>query len=274
MKRAPVLLAVLALAACGGDSDQQASTGTAPSLDAQQAVLEAGAKTQAAKSARVSFSGEMSGGAASGTFSGEGEFAGRQGRMTMDMDLDAEGGAFSGRMEMVFDQLVVYMKFPPEIAAQLPGGKQWIKFDLQKLGEEQGIDFEQLMQLGGTDPSQSLDLLRAASPDFAAVGDEEVRGVETTHYSGTVDMEKLAQEAPEEVRESYGRIVELTGQSRVPVDVWIDGEGLTRRVRYEQKMPDGSTMTMTQEFYDFGVEVDVEPPPASQVLDIGELLGQ
>jgi hypothetical protein len=33
-------------------------------------------------------------------------------------------------------------------------------------------------------------------------------------------------------------------------------------------------MTMTMELYDFGVEVDVEPPPESEVTDIQELLNQ
>ncbi len=32
-------------------------------------------------------------------------------------------------------------------------------------------------------------------------------------------------------------------------------------------------MTMTMELYDFGVEVDVEPPPRNQVMDLSELLG-
>ncbi len=270
MKRGLLLLAMLGLAACG--SSQVASTDTAATLDAQQAVLQAGAKTQA-KSARISFTGEMSG-AVSGTMSGEGAFAGRQGRMTMDMELDGAGGAFSGRMEAIFDDLVLYMKFPPQIADQLPSGKEWVMFDLEELGRQQGIDFEQLMQVSGTDPSRSLGLLGAASPDFAAVGDENVRGVETTHYRGTVDLEKLAEDAPADARASYRRIIELTGQKTVPVDVWIDDEGLTRRMRYEQKLPDGSSTTVTQELYDFGVEVDVEPPPASDVLDLGELIGQ
>jgi LppX_LprAFG lipoprotein len=273
MRRGLLLLAMIALAACGGGSSQQAATETASVPDAQQAVLEAGVNTQAAESARISFTGTMSGAAASGTIEGEGAFAGRQGRMTIDIDLDGAGGAFSGRMEAIFDGLVFYLKFPPQISSQLPGGKAWVKFDLEALGSQQGIDFEQLMQLSGTDPSRSLALLRAASPDFAAVGDEEVRGVETTHYRGTVDLEKFAEEAPADARESYRRILELTGQKTVPLEVWIDGEGLTRRMRYEQKMPDGSSMTLTQELYDFGVEVDVEAPPASDVLDLGELIG-
>lgn len=274
MARFIPVFAVLALvvAGCGGSSSPQSSTDTVSHLDAQQAVLQAGAKTRAAKSARIRFTAKFLGGPASGTMTGEGAFAGRRGRMSMDLG-GLGNGELTGRIEAIFDGLVFYMKFPPQIAEQLPGGKTWVKFDLAQLGKAQGIDFEQLMQLSGSGPSQSLELLRAASPDFAAVGDEEVRGLETTHYRGTVDLEKVAEQAPANARESYRRIIELTGQRRIPVDVWIDDAGLTRRVRYEQKLPGGSSMEITQELYDFGVQVDVEPPPAVEVVDLTELLG-
>ena len=281
MRRAAALIAVLPLlaaSACsgGGDSTAQAPTrteaaATTPSSSAAQAVAEAGAKTQAAKSARIAFSGTISGGAANGTISGEGEFSGRQGRMTMDMS-GLAGGQIAGRMEMIFDELLFYMKFPEEIAQGMPGGKTWIKFDLSELGEQEGIDFQQLMQLSGTDPSQSLDLLLAASDDFHEVGEEEIRDVPTTHYAGTIDLEKVAEQAPPEARETYQRLLELSHRANVPVDVWIDEDGLTRRIRYEQTMPDRSTMNLTQEYYDFGVEVDVEPPPGDEVLDITDLM--
>jgi hypothetical protein len=129
------------------------------------------------------------------------------------------------------------------------------------------------MQLSGTDPSQSLDLLRAASSDFREVGEEEIRGVQTTHYEGTVDLEKVAEQVPEDARESYRRLMEQSGQREIPMEVWIDEDGLTRRVHYEQTLGDGTTMDLTQEYFDFGVEVDVEPPPDEDVLDISDLVG-
>jgi LppX_LprAFG lipoprotein len=165
------------------------------------------------------------------------------------------------------------MKFPAAMMQEIPGGKEWVKFDLSKLGEQEGFDLQQMMQLSGTDPSQSLDLLLAAGTDFREVGEEEVRGVSTTHYEGTVDLEKVAEQVPEEARESYRRLLELSGQTEVPMEVWIDDEGLTRRIAYEQSLADGSTMALTQEYYDFGADVDVEPPPDDEVLDITDLMG-
>jgi hypothetical protein len=163
-----------------------------------------------------------------------------------------------------------------------PGLKGWIRFDLQALGEEAGLDFDQLMQLGSqSDPSQALAYLRAASDDIQEVGSEEVRGVETTHYRMTVDLARVAAAAPPAQREALqAQVDELIEKSRiqnVPTDVWIDEDGLVRRQRltYENMaFAPGvhGDMTMTMELFDFGVDVEVDPPPASQVVDLQELL--
>ena len=269
-------LAAIGLAGCGG------SENLAEGLSPQAAVAEAATKTAEAGSARVSFTGTMEGVPGGPfTFTGEGEFSDRQGRMTFDMsDLGAAaGGAFGGEMEMVMDGLLIYMKFPPDIASQLPGGKQWLRIDLAAAGDELGIDFEELMQFQQTDPTQTLQYLRGASEDFEEVGSEEVRGVETTHYRGTVDLRKALEQIPAESREGFERVLELVGETRMPFEVWIDDDGLARRMKYEQPLPAGqgsqdASMGLTMEMYDFGTEVDVEPPPANEVVDLQELIGQ
>ena len=88
----------------------------------------------------------------------------------------------------------------------------------------------------------------------------------------------MAEQAPEDARASFERIIELVGVSEVPFDVWIDDDGLARRMKYEQPLPTTNgakgSMTTTMEMYDFGVEVNVEPPPDDQVTDIQELIQQ
>jgi hypothetical protein len=279
--RRAALLTMLALAiattACGG-ADQSASppTGAATtSTSAQQAVLQAATRGAELESARISFTATIDAGVVSGTFTGEGAFSGQKARMVLDMG-EFTNGQMSGTTEAVFDDLVMYMRFPAPIsnAFGLPAGKQWIKFDLAELGKDQGIDFGALFnQFSGSDPSRSLELLRAAQADLREIGEEDVRGAETTHYRGTVDLKRLAETAPADVRESYRRLLELSAQARIPVDVWIDGDGRTRRIRYEQEMSDGSSMDLTQEYYDFGADVNVESPPPSEVADFSELLG-
>jgi hypothetical protein len=45
------------------------------------------------------------------------------------------------------------------------------------------------------------------------------------------------------------------------VEVWVDGDGRTRRYRYN----DWTRDAYVWELYDFGVSVDLTPPPSDQV---------
>jgi hypothetical protein len=271
-------LTLLGVSACGG--------GTSAPATPQAAVVQAADRTSDAGSSRASFEITMTGLAPEPlTMTGEGIFdsQARKGRLTMDLSaLGAGSGQDLGEAEMIFDDFVVYMKFP-FLSEQQGGLKEWLRFDIRELGKEQGFDLGQLSQLNQNDPSQELQYLRAASEDVEELGKEEVRGVETTHYRMTIDLRKVVDQAPEEQREQLraqiDQIVEQSGIQMVPTEVWIDDEGLARRMQltYEgMRLAPGQEgdMTMTMELFDFGVEVDVQPPPANNVTDLQDLLQQ
>ena len=49
-------------------------------------------------------------------------------------------------------------------------------------------------------------------------------------------------------------------------------------MKYEQPLPadsggDDATMALTMDMYDFGTDVDVDPPPDDEVFDIQKLMG-
>lgn len=269
-----LFLATALVAGCAGD-------GGSP----EAAVAEAATKTADTGSYRASFEIAMSG--LPGTkkpveMTGEGAFDsnGKRGRMTFDMSqiAQAAGGADIGEAELVVDGPVLYMRFPFLRQVQ-PDLKPWIRIDLRRVGPAQGLDLAGLQQLNQSDPSQALAYLRAASDGVEEVGEEEVRGVETTHYRMTVDLREVAKQTPEQ-KENIERAIELMGVEKIPTEAWVDAEGLVRRMKLEYpriQLAPGSAkkgdMTMSMELFDFGVEVDADPPPKNQVTDIGELLG-
>jgi hypothetical protein len=221
----------------------------------------------------VSFTADFTG-SASGTMTREGEFSNREGHLTLQMS-DLGGGAFgSGQAELVFSDLVYYMKLPEGAGLPVPPGKEWFKIDLKQLGQTQGLNLEQLTQLSQSDPSQALDFLQGASDDFHEVGTEEVRGEPTTHYAGTIDLNKVAENAPADLAEQYKKLAELVPSSSVPMEVWIGDEGYVHRLRFEQKLAAGSSMTMEEELYDWGTDINVTVPSEDQVVDLTQLLGQ
>ena len=265
-----VLALVLALAAsaCGGGTEPAAEQ--AP----QDAIVLAASKTNDAGTYKADITGTMEMAGQSMDLSATGAFdaAKKQGQMSYTMTLNGQ----DIDMEMVFDFPVIYMHFPPEIGP-LPGGKSWVKMDLEKAGQKAGIDLGQLMQAGQSDPSQGLDYLRGVS-DVQAVGDEDVRGVATTHYTGVVDLQALGANDPE-LKKQFDQLVERSGIRRVPVEVWIDDEGFVRRMKQTLEGSGSGqwmnmSMTMTTDLYDFGTDVSVAEPPANDVVDLSELVGQ
>jgi hypothetical protein len=266
------LLLALAASACGG-SDSSSTEGSPSSAPAAQTVADAGQQSSNAGSARASFTANFTG-TTSGTMTGEGEFSNREGHLTLDMS-DLGGGAFGdGTAELTFSDLVYYMKLPSGSGLPLPPGKEWVKLDLKKLGESTGLDLGQLTQLSQSDPSQALDFLQGASDDFHEVGTEDVRGAPTTHYAGTIDLAKAAENAPAAIAEQYRKLAELAPSSKVPMDVWVGEDGYVHKLRFEQKLTEGASMTMEEELYDFGANVDVSAPPEDQVVDLTQFLGQ
>jgi hypothetical protein len=280
MRRAALLLAAaLLLPACGGGDSLAADP-----------VAEAAAKTTEAGSSRIESTVAMEAAGRSFTMRSEGvfDYSPLRGRMTVDLGGLGElaGGELgSGRMEFVIDGLVHYIKLPEGSKDLRALANKWLKIDLEKAGEKSGLDLGALQQ-ANQNPSQLMQFLRGASDDVEELGREDVRGVETTHYRATVDLDEAAErgadigELSEEMREQLKAEIERMkaqlGVETFPVDAWVDEDSLVRRMKMDLGFTaDGEAvdMVMTIDFFDFGVDVRVAPPPADQTVDVTELAG-
>lgn len=281
-KSIPILLAALALVAgaCGGGGSNQS---------AADAIAAASTNTTEAGSARVSVASKTTipeamaaGGPSSIEFGGEGivDYENQIGQMTMDMsDMGgAPGTPQLGEMKMIFEGTMIYMQFDL-LAQQLPQGKSWVRFDLATIGEEMGVDMSQFTQFSNNDPTAALEYLKGAT-DLEEVGSEEVRGEETTHYEGVVDLEQAADNVDDEqLSKAIKDVIEIGGQKEIPLEVWIDGDERIARMMYAfetsagQGSPESLTSEITMEFYDFGTEVDVTIPTDDESVDLQDVIG-
>jgi hypothetical protein len=262
-------LSTTVLAGCGSDT---------LSFDP---VANAASKTVDYQSARVAFAATMDVEGVGGmAFSGAGLFDGRTRsgalnmRFTLPADAQAELGGADPTMQMIMDGrqgLVMYMRSP--LFRQL-GGDKWIKLDLEKLGKQQGLDVSSIMSANQADPWQSLHQLMASS-DAHPVGFDRVRGVFTTHYTLNVDLDRVSK-GNKDLGRSFEMLRKLTGVQSYPAEAWIDKQGRVRRLKLDMSFntPTGSafTMSMTEDLYAFGVKVNVQPPPASDVFDASALV--
>ena len=291
------LLAAALLAACAGSSESDSSSGSASpqavvSGGADSAVVLAAAKTSDAGSARMAMTITMNMAGVPGIdgpvelgAAGEFDFASQRGRMTLDYSgllaaLGAQAEQAKGFMpdEMRMDGTVMYMRMPA--LESVRPGKSWLKLDVAALAAQQGVDQSLIgSQFGQNDPSQFLRYLQGASTRVQEIGREQVRGVETTRYHAAVDLTKAPDYLTDEQRARYeqaiGQLTKQTGLDEVPVDAWIDDQGLLRRMTMNMSLAaagaGNASVLMTMELFDFGVDVQVKAPSRDKVLDLAEL---
>ena len=272
MTRAILLLAAaLAFAGCGGG-------GGATSFDPAASA----ATTANAKSAKLAFDTSLSSGGKPLRMTGSGvvDFQNRAARMVFDVGDFLRGSGLPAsaneQWRIVSQGFVIYMN-APTLARQLAGGKQWLKLDVERLAKSGNIDLGQFRQLTQNDPTQMLQYLRAVSGKIDDVGEEDVRGVETTHYRAKVDLDKVAEQAPPKLRKTFRASIQSLkrglGRSEIPVDVWVDEDNLVRRLQEHLTIAGGGKIDFSVDFYDFGTPVTVSPPPASDTLDLATVLG-
>jgi hypothetical protein len=246
-------------------------------------VASAATKTADSTSARVAFAANMNiDGVGGMSFSGTGIYDGKSksGALNMNFNMpQAMQSQLGGnpKMEMIFDGsdgFILYMRSSLFDKA-LPAGS-WVKMDLQKLAKKEGVDLSSLMNANQADPSQTLGML-AASEDAHVVNYDRVRGVLTTHYRLNVDLKRLAKKN-QALSDSLEKLMDMSGIDSYPAEAWIDAKGHVRKIKidmsFNSPMGGAFTMTMTEELYDFGVKATIQPPPASQTVDMSALLGR
>ncbi len=281
MRKSGIAIAVaasLVFAACGSSGPSK-SAPTTPVQNGRTVVLTSIEKTAAADSAKISL--DMSfGGLGAGvnmTADGAVDFASGD----SDISMEFGGGGILGSVlpsgvEARRVDGTAYVHMP----VGLPSGKEWIAVP----GGSVGSGSNTALGIGSAaSPTKILAYLEKVSNGVKEVGTENVRGVETTHYTADVDLSKAVDgsSVPPAFRDEVGRVAGDIGT--VPVDIYIDNDGLLRREKLEMNFGSffsgvggasgatgsGSTVTMQLDLYDFGTPVNVEAPPADQVLSLG-----
>lgn len=173
----------------------------------------------------------------------------------------------SAKMQVISDGTTVYMRssqFDP-----LPKGREWIALDVA-FGEELNVF------AANGDAKSELQLLEAVSDGIQKLGEEDVRGAPTTRYRGTVGVSEQVEWLRKAGAEKLASYVEKEG-SPMQVEAWIDGDDLVRRMAFVQSQPGDkgegpTTVSMRMDFFDFGLEPEIDVPDSSDVFDATELV--
>jgi hypothetical protein len=257
LRRAVAVGALLALtAACGSSSDGSATSDRLSPVAAVQAAAEA---TEQEESFRFRLDSLSTTGGQTFEVTADGVFdlAARNGTITVSLPNGL------GSLEQIFVGERVFMA--------VPGSPGYYSFNLDEIA---GTPFEAMK------PGGSLDLLREVAGDVEEVGDETVRGERTTRYRASVDPRKALEQAGATAGMFEQLGIDPASLEDVPLEVWLDSEQRVRRMTFELTVPASEatggqeiSTTVTLEMYEFGVDVQVEEPPADQVQDGSALLG-
>ena len=244
--------------------------------------LTAGARPAVDDAGRVSKSGDELAKAGGAKFRGTTSSAGggNGGTVTIDftnraaeysVDAAAIGLQGTGKVRTLVAGGVLYLSLDavggvdPSSSPDL-AGKKWLRLDPKVFGGGG--------QIGQSDPNGSIDALRGVKGNVKRVGSEKVRGTRTTRSRVTIDADQAVNSAPEAQRDEVRNSIGTLGSKAIPADVWIDGKGRLRKVRLHVAASTTTTKgSVTFEYFALGAQVNVEAPPANEVVDFQELLG-
>jgi hypothetical protein len=164
----------------------------------------------------------------------------RQGTGALDFRTHRGWFALGGSTYAIFDGPILYVR-----AAELDllTSKHWLRFPADGDSTPFGTP--------AADPAKLFRFVRSGARDIRKVGQETIGGVATTRYDGTIGPNHL-------------------DLSNASFSVWIDGDGLARRLRVLDRTEDPPS-TLTLEFSDFGAPVTVDVPAQNDVLTAAEL---
>jgi hypothetical protein len=109
------------------------------------------------------------------------------------------------------------------------------------------------------------------SDDVENLGREDVRGVSTTHYRASFDLEQVYRSAGAVTDEdAFAELLEQYRSTVMTTEAWVDDDGLVRRTVTSIPLADG-TQEVKAEFFDFGVKVDSSVPSDDETFDFGDI---
>jgi hypothetical protein len=181
---------------------------------------------------------------------------------TMDYAHHRGQVTYSSDMQVRNDSDVIYMRWP------MPWRDEpvWVRVPL----DSSAPDPLDLQSRALDNPVGLLSFLTGASDDVRTVGSEEVRGTPTTHYEGTLDLQKVVDQAPADQRAELQDTLNFIGEdmsTKGPFGLWVDDAGVAHRLRIDET----GGYSATIEYHDFGLPVVIEPPPANEIISAEQL---
>ncbi len=265
-------LVVALVGACGGDDDESSRGVEVADLEQTAAV------TKDAGRARIAIEVESEGDDPF-VFTGEGlvDVAADEFQLVFSGEDPESGESIDAEVRKLGTD--VWVRVPDQEREDLGVETEWVH------GTTDDADVESLLGDAFADPQATLDGLEGLG-NAERVGREALRGADTTHFHAELGVEDLASAEGDEEGTGLGILLLFTGGEPLPIDIWVDDDNRLRKIRIEFDLSgiasafaeldtdDGAQaeeslgrFVIQLEFYDFGTDDEIEPPPAAQVSE-------
>lgn len=183
-----------------------------------------------------------------------------------DTDMTAQVQSL-GEVESRIVNGKMYQKVPED--ALSPAAGMWISFDLS--------DQSSTAASGAATGADVLGLLRnASSKSVKRIGHLKVNGRSTTEFDAVIDIGRIPQSELTETSADFNSFLTSLELGAMPMKIYVDSDGLIRRVVISAKNQHGS-IDLTTDYLEYGVPVHVAVPPADLVVpysSVQEVFGQ
>jgi hypothetical protein len=258
---AAVCVAVSVVVVLGGGATTNASA----------AVIDAVNSSLAGKTAHVTLTESVQEAGQGFTVNGTGTIDFNQNAL----DLQASGNVAGQQLnlELMYVGGTMYLQIPG--ISQVEPGRSWVSLDLSSIANQSGGGGAGALGSGGN-PTATLQLLAQQGNTVTPIGSSTVDGVDVQGYQVTLSRAAIEAELAKANLPSWMRqAASNVNIGDTSYKVYVDGHGLLRREAISMQIGVSSqqaAVSVQMDFTDYGAPVNVQAPPADQVVDFSTFL--
>jgi hypothetical protein len=114
-------------------------------------------------------------------------------------------------------------------------------------------------------PAQIVQVVPGYTGDIDIDDDTTIDGVDVHHYKLRVDVDRILDLLDGDARDVMAAVLATIGEDRFDIEVWIDDDGRLIQAAVPLEV-DGEPVVVTLGFSDFGSDVEIEIPDATEAL--------
>jgi hypothetical protein len=276
-------VAVVAIAAAGATvavKDWPKGAAQAPAVATEAFITHSARTTLAARTADITMSGTLDASGQTTTLNGTGQIDLAHDAMALTLRATVAGQPFEEKEILTNGNLYLALTVAGKGIGQVLGGKEWLRMPLRQ---------SQSADLVGSNPISSLATLEQQGSKVQSLGTETIDGVACTGYAVTPSTQAMIAGAKREyatlglsASATQQELNLIQGMSPPAVKLWIDANGLVRRMSVSLSMTVGNGTAagnvdesgdVVMDFSDFGAPVTVSAPPAADTSSYQSILG-